>query len=477
MLLNQTNEKSDQFQEMTDKTNNNSEIFSIRNSHSNNMKTQLFGNNNQDNIIIQKSKIQKDNIFYDSIKQPLIQDRKDDLLINDSNDLSKKKISLPESNLINNIKKDNLFVNIEKNKLDIRNDFTVIIEGLKKTYWFCCRKNVKAINDLYLGLEANEKFGLLGFNGSGKTTIFKAITNEILYDYGKIRLFGFDTRKQFNNIRSRIGYCPQENPLFDFMKVKEILEFYSKLKTCFFSLEEIYKNFGLNKYLDTYCVNLSGGNKRKLTFAIAIMNRPSLLLLDEPSTGVDPDSKRFMWKNINELSNNGHRYNMILTTHSMEEAEILCDRVSWLKQGRFVCIGNPEKLKIQFNSGYKLHIKFDEQVINQNKDINNIDDTFQTISELVEGFNNYSNYIMENHALESHIKPLITIVNKIKPNTKSIILDKIKKDLSFELILNIINERKYILFSDILNMKNNDKNISEIIISMESLENILTSFI
>ena len=207
------------------------------------------------------------------------------------------------------------------------------------------------------------------------------------------------------------------------------------------------------------------------------MNRPSLLLLDEPSTGVDPDSKRFMWKNINELSNNSHRYNMILTTHSMEEAEILCDRVSWLKQGRFVCIGNPEKLKIQFNSGYKLHIKFDEQVINQNKDRNNIDDTFQTISELVEGFNNYSNYIMENHALESHIKPLITIVNKIKPNTKSIILDKIKKDLSFELILNIINERKYILFSDILNLKNNDKNISEIIISMESLENILTSFI
>ncbi len=83
---------------------------------------------------------------------------------------------------------------------------------------------------------------------------------------------------------------------------------------------------------------------------------------------------------------------------------------------------------------------------------------------------------MENYALESHIKPLITIVKKIKPNIKSIILAKIKKDLSFELILNIIQERKYNLFSDILNMKNFDKNISEIIISMESLENILTSF-
>ena len=475
-LQSQINKKTNQFQEITNNTNYNSEIFSIRNSNSNSMKTQLFENNNQDNIEMQESNIQRDNCFYDSIKQPLIQERKDDLLINDSNELSIKKISFPEDNLINNIKKDNPFVNTERNKLAIRNDFTVIIEGLKKTYWLCCRKNVKAINDLYLGLEANENFGLLGFNGSGKTTIFKIITNELLYNYGKIRLFGFDTRKQFKYIRSRIGYCPQENPLFDFMKVREILEFYSNLKTCFFSLEEIYNNFGLNKYLDTYCVNLSGGNKRKLTFAIAIMNRPSLLLLDEPSTGVDPDSKRFMWKNINELSNNGHRYNMILTTHSMEEAEILCDRVSWLKQGRFVCIGNPEKLKIQYNSGYKLNIKFDEQVINQNKDIYNIDDAFQTISELVEGFTNYSNYIMENYALESHIKPLITIVKKIKPNIKSIILAKIKKDLSFELILNIIQERKYNLFSDILNMKNFDKNISEIIISMESLENILTSF-
>ena len=207
------------------------------------------------------------------------------------------------------------------------------------------------------------------------------------------------------------------------------------------------------------------------------MNKPTLLLLDEPSTGVDPDSRRFMWKNINELSNSGHRYNMILTTHSMEEAEVLCDRVGWLKHGSFVCIGNPEKLKIKYSSGYKLHIKFDEQVINQNKDRNNINVIFQTISGLIDGFSNYSNFIMDNPALESHISALITVVNKIKYNTKKIILIQIGKDFSFELMLNIIQERKYILFSNILNMRNADNNISEIIISMESLDNILTSFI
>ena len=184
-----------------------------------------------------------------------------------------------------------------------------------------------------------------------------------------------------------------------------------------------------------------------------------------------------MWRNINELSNSGHRYNMILTTHSMEEAEILCDRVGWLKQGSFACIGNPEKLKIQYSLGYKLHIKFDEQLINKDNIINNIGEVFKTLSELIDGFNNYSNYIMNNPNLEPHIIALIDIIKKIKSYTKSIILVEIRKDLSFELILKIIQEKKHILFSDILNIKNNDKNISEIIISMESLENILSSFI
>ena len=416
------------------------------------------------------------NYFYiDSLNQPLIQDNR---INNDNNSSthSSNKVSLPENNLSFDFIKSNPDANKEMYMLNTRNDFTTRIEGLYKTFWFCCRKNIRAINNLNLGLEANEKFGLLGFNGSGKTTTFRAITNEILYDYGKISIFGFDTRNQFKYIRPKIGYCPQENPLFDFMKVREILEFYSNLKTCYIPIEEICKRFGLTKYLDTYCVNLSGGNKRKLTFAIAIMNRPSLLLLDEPSSGVDPDSRRFMWKNINELSNSGHRYNMILTTHSMEEAEILCDRVGWLKQGSFACIGNPEKLKIQYSLGYKLHIKFDEQLINKDNIINNIGEVFKTLSELIDGFNNYSNYIMNNSTIEPHIIALRDFIKKIKPNVKSIILDEIRKDLSFELILNIIQERKYKLFNDILNYKNNDKNISEIIISLESLENILTSF-
>ena len=435
----------------------------VINTMSNNMSQPLLENNNN----VPNNNINNNINNINSINN--------DAINNAINDLA-----LPESNQTFNVRKGNPYINLEKDKLQMRkDDLTTRIEGLRKTFWFCCKKSVRAVNNLYLGLEANEKFGLLGFNGSGKTTTFRAITNEILYDYGKITLFGHDNKKEFELIRSRIGYCPQENPLFEFMKVREILEFYSDLKTCYVPYQTICEKFGLSKYLDTYCINLSGGNKRKLTFAIAIMNKPTLLLLDEPSTGVDPESRRYMWRNINELSNTGHKYNMILTTHSMEEAEILCDRVSWLKQGNFVCIGNPEKLKIQYSLGYKLHVKFDDEIMNaQNRNnlVNNIDEAFKTISRLVIGFNNYSIYIYNNPALEPHIRALIDVINRIKDNTKSIILFEIGKDLSFKLIVKANPEKKQTLFTEVLSMKNNDNRISEMIISMESLENILTSF-
>ena len=280
-----------------------------------------------------------------------------------------------------------------------------------------------------------------------------------------------------------IGYCPQINPLFDFMKVKEIVKFYSDLKTCKESVETICQKFGLGKFLNAYTVNLSGGNKRKLTFAIAMMNRPTLLLLDEPSTGVDPESRRIMWRNINELSNSGHKYNMILTTHSMEEAEVLCDTVSWFKAGNFITVGNPEELKIQYSAGYKLHIKFDDLLIkvnNEKKENINIGDdmvnlTYNDSNTLIEGINKYSNYIIENPIFEPYLRHLNTVVQRIKDKTDRILLNLIGKDNSFELIITIKKERQKELFTEILNMKNTDKKIAEMSIAMQSLENILTS--
>ena len=407
-----------------------------------------------------------------------------EVVINYGNNISNNN---PRQNLDFNFGNENLngnplqnpYVQSEIRKVnDSQKELTTRIINVTKTFYpccACCRKGkVRAINHLHLGLEPNEKFGLLGFNGSGKTTTFRAITNEITTDAGSINIFGYDTKKQFNYIRTIIGYCPQINPLFDFMKVKEIIEFYSKLKTCNESAEVVCEKFGLSKYLDSYTVNLSGGNKRKLTFAIAMMNRPSLLLLDEPSTGVDPESRRIMWKNINELSNTGHKYNMILTTHSMEEAEILCDTVSWFRAGNFITLGNPEELKLKYSAGYKLHIKFDEMKIKSQED-DNMENSLNILANYIEGFNNYIDYINKNPTFGPYLKPLINVIKKIRNKTSKISLYIIGKDYSFELIIQIINEKKKELFSEILSMKNNDKTIDELTITMQSLENILTS--
>jgi ABC-type multidrug transport system ATPase subunit len=229
-----------------------------------------------------------------------------------------------------------------------------------------------------------------------------------------------------------IGCCPQINPLFEFMKVKEIIKFYSNLKTYNDSVESFCAKFGLSKYLDTYTVNLSGGNKRKLIFAITMMNRPSLLLLDEPSTGVDPESRRIMWRNINELSNSGHKYNMILTTYSMEKAEVLCDTVSWFKAGNFITKGNPEELKIQYRHGYKKHVKFDDSIVKENLGNDLIYETFNTACSLIEGLEAYSQYVSNNPGLQPYLRELINVIQKIKDKTKKISISLIGKDISFE---------------------------------------------
>ena len=187
-----------------------------------------------------------------------------------------------------------------------------------------------------------------------------------------------------------------------------------------------------------------------------------------------------MWKNINELSNAGHKYNMILTTHSIEEAEILCDRVSWLKKGNFVCIGNPEQLKLKYSNGYKLHIKFLDTVLNR-EDLAKltrqmVQDDYNAINSLVQDFNKYSKYIANNPIITLYIRVLVKIARELKPNTYKLRLLGIEKDFSFMLEVGVLKEKQKDLFSQIFNMKKRNHQIAEISINLESLGNILTYF-
>ena len=346
---------------------------------------------------------------------------------------------------------------------------TTKIVGLTKSFWAFKGPNVRAVDKIYLGLEANEKFGLLGFNGSGKTTTFKSIINEFYYDSGEVELFNKKVSKDFEEIRKEVGYCPQNNILFENLTVKETFEFYMQMKNINkIYLDRILIQFGMLQYKNTICKNLSGGNKRKLSFAVALMNNPKILLLDEPSTGVDPESRRIMWKNINDISKKGKEYNMILSSHSMEEAEILCDTVSWLKEGSFVYIGNPEKLKLQYSGGYILNIKFkcDE-------------DVFEVEEEKKDDFE-YDKYIKGYEKLEEiknvNLEEFRKFIVNLKEFCDLVEIKEIKNNLSFVFLIKIKENKKKELFNEILNINDYNDKISEISINLESLENIFTSF-
>ena len=370
----------------------------------------------------------------------------------------------------NEVRLENKNKYLEEQKQKANNiSMTTRIINLTKTFWVCKGANIRAVNKINFGLEENEKFGLLGFNGSGKTTTFKSITQEILYDSGEIYLFGKELKSDFNSMRKIIGYCPQENSIFEYLSVEETLNYYKTLKGINISIKEISEKFGLTLYLKTICKNLSGGNKRKLTFAISIINNPKILLLDEPSTGVDPESRRIMWKNIMNLSSNNNKFNMILSTHSMEEAEILCDTVSWLKNGNFECVGNPEKLKIEFSAGYIFHIKIKKNI---NNELSTDDNKSYEFNKKILGWDKLDDRIKNN---SYYIDKLNNVFDVIKEKINSIEIKEVLQDDSFDFVIDIINDVKGQLFTLILSIKEKFDYVDEISIRMQSLENILTN--
>ena len=404
------------------------------------------------------------------------------------------------NNSNNNISNNNYFRLETETSAQGNITLTTKIKNLYKTYFVCRGKNVRAINNLNLNLEKNEHFGLIGFNGSGKTTTFKSITKEIFFDKGSIELFGYNVSKSkdFAKLTKLIGYCPQENALFDYLTVEEVLNYFKQLKRKQVSensnindsdeedINKIYDIFGLNKYKNKMTTYLSGGNKRKLNFAIALMNSPKIILLDEPSTGVDPESRRLMWINLLSLK---REYNMILSTHSMEEAEILSDRVGWMKEGQFAVEGVPEELKIKFSSGYYLFIKFiSMKELNKKENEENLIDGNTNLYDIKNYFGNIiknkkkkkilfgeDNNVDENNLLV--MNKLQKVFKKIEGQYKDVkVIEREIDNNSFKFLFHVEKQNQGELFKNILNIKSNMDEVSEVNINIESLENIFTKF-
>ncbi|KAG6615637.1 ABC transporter A family member 1 [Phytophthora cinnamomi] len=236
----------------------------------------------------------------------------------------------------------------------------VKLVGLRKVY----PGGKVAVRNLSFGLKRGECFGFLGINGAGKTTTMKMLTGDVQPSHGTATLGGFDILAQQIEVRRQIGYCPQFDALFDLLTVREHLELFGAIKGVpQDSLERVVMEkihqLNLADFENKLAGSLSGGNKRKLSVAIAMIGNPAIIFLDEPSTGMDPVSRRFMWDVIADISTRGKESTIVLTTHSMEECEALCSRVGIMVGGRLRCLGSVQHLKSRFGDGLVFDVKLD----------------------------------------------------------------------------------------------------------------------
>jgi len=226
----------------------------------------------------------------------------------------------------------------------------VEVENLTKIYG-----ELKAVDDISFKVKKGEIFAFLGPNGAGKTTTVEMIEGIRIPTKGKIKVLGHDVRKTNREIKEKIGVLPQEFSSFERLTVKETLIYFSSLYKKSADVEHIMEIMNLKDKENILYQNLSGGLKQRVGVAIALVNDPEIVFLDEPTTGLDPRSRREVWNAIEELKNRGKT--VFLTTHYMEEAEYLADTVTIIHKGKIVAQGSPEELMEKYGGKSSLVIK------------------------------------------------------------------------------------------------------------------------
>ena len=211
------------------------------------------------------------------------------------------------------------------------------VEKLTKIYSKKSSEEIKALNNLNLEVKEGEIFGLLGPNGAGKTTFLNILAGTVIKNSGKVSIWGYDLDKNPRQVRASIGIVPQEVNLDAFFSPKKLLELQAGLYGISKKnriTDTILKLVSLEKQANYYARSLSGGMKRRLLIAKAMVHRPPVLVLDEPTAGVDVELRKNLWTNIRELNKQG--VTIILTTHLMYEAQEMCDRIAILSKGNLI---------------------------------------------------------------------------------------------------------------------------------------------
>lgn len=228
--------------------------------------------------------------------------------------------------------------------------------NLRKTYG-----DFNAVADIDLEVTRGESFGLLGPNGAGKSTTMRMIASTLQRTAGELEILGMDPNSHGPEIRSHLGVVPQQDNLDVELKVHENLFVYGRYfglsrKYLANRVEELIDFAQLTEKRNEKVDNLSGGMKRRLTIARALINEPEILLLDEPTTGLDPQARHVLWDRLFRLKEQG--VTLIVTTHYMDEAEQLCDRLVVMDQGKIMAEGSPADLIKQYSSREVLELRF-----------------------------------------------------------------------------------------------------------------------
>jgi ATP-binding cassette subfamily A (ABC1) protein 3 len=256
------------------------------------------------------------------------------------------------------LKDDDVLAEEERVKSGAATDSSVIlVDDFKKVY----PGGKYAVKGVSLGIPNGECFGLLGINGAGKSTTLAMLSGEFPPTTGTATLGGLNLLTDVFKVRRRIGFCPQFDALFDLLTGREHLTLYAHIKGIASADVEGVVNgkiseMGLVEYADRSAGTYSGGNKRKLSVAIAMIGEPTLVFLDEPSTGMDPVARRHMWEIIIDIVTKREKCSLILTTHSMEECEALCTRVGIMVGGVLRCLGSSQRLKSKYGLGYQIEL-------------------------------------------------------------------------------------------------------------------------
>jgi len=246
----------------------------------------------------------------------------------------------------------------------LKQNIVINIEGLTKTY-----DEFIAVNEISFDVNKGEVFALLGPNGAGKTTTVEIIECLKTPDNGKVEIFGInlkDKNKQ-KEIKRKIGVMPQNFNAFDWLTVKENLDYFRNLYDSNISVDELIDRIGLVKKTDSMYKTLSGGMKQRVGIAISLINEPELLFLDEPTAGLDPQARRETWNLIKKLKQQGKT--IFLTTHYMEEAQELSDRILIIIEGKIVASGSPSELIENYGGNKSIILKNCDRNILEKKNI------------------------------------------------------------------------------------------------------------